>query len=295
MHYGSAPLVVYNELQDTSVRFEGPLQSDAALIAKTLGIGFFHYSPRLWMLGHIEPLEQLQDIATRDSVIDRILSTYPETALHPGDLLYRVRKNPGVPKNPKEYDAPPEHIAGSGRLDSVNFPVMYASQDLEVCIHECRVAAADDIYLGTLSATKELRILDLAEILEDEEGSEFESLDLAVAMLFLAGDHSYPISRAIAAAARAKGFDGIIYPSYFSLLRTGSVPFETMWGISYRRLAKMRSYENEKVIENVALFGRPIEKGDMVVRCINRLLLRRVQYDVRFGPVVVPTEPGTVE
>jgi hypothetical protein len=54
-------------------------------------------------------------------------------------------------------------------------------------------------------------------------------------MLFLAGPHSYEITRLIAHGARAAGYDGVIYPSYFSLLRTGGMPFETDYGISLRR------------------------------------------------------------
>ncbi len=101
---------------------------------------------------------------------------------------------------------------------------MYASPDLDVCIHECRVRAEDDIYVATLSAKSELRLLDLTEILLEEEVTEFESLDIAVHMLFLANEHAYPIAREIAKVVHKAGFDGIIYPSYFSLLRTGAMP-----------------------------------------------------------------------
>jgi hypothetical protein len=50
-----------------------------------------------------------------------------------------------------------------------------------------------------------------------------------------AGAHSYEICRAVASSAREAGFHGIAYPSYFSLLRTGAMPFETAYGISIRR------------------------------------------------------------
>lgn len=64
-------------------------------------------------------------------------------------------------------------------------------------------------------------------------------------MLFLARSHSYEISRAIALAAKETGFDGIIYPSFFSLIRTGGHPFETTYGMSLRR----RHPEGEKYAE----------------------------------------------
>ena len=104
-------------------------------------------------------------------------------------------------------------------------------------------------------------------------------------MLFLAGEHAYDICRRIALLAKDRGFDGIVYPSYFSLLQTGSVPFQTAYGLSYRRFEKARAAESRKIVRNVAIFGRPVEAGLLDVVCINKLVLRRVDYDIRFGPV----------
>jgi RES domain len=50
-----------------------------------------------------------------------------------------------------------DRLAGNGRLDSPGFPVMYASPDLEVCVHECRVTREDDLYVATLGAVSSLR------------------------------------------------------------------------------------------------------------------------------------------
>lgn len=162
---------------------------------------------------------------------------------------------------------------------------MYCSQDLQVCIHECRVTVEDNLFVATLEPKKNLKVLDLADLLQEENVTEFESLDMAVHMLFLAGSHSYEISRAIALAAHAAGFDGLIYPSYFSMLRTGAMPFETMLGISHRRVSQFAEREKSKIIRNLALFGRPTEEGHVHVRCIDRLILSRVAYGVHFGPV----------
>jgi hypothetical protein len=118
-----------------------------------------------------------------------------------------------------------------------------------------------------------------------EDATEFESLDMAVHMLFLAGEHSYNITREIALEVHKAGYDGLVYPSYFSLLRTGGMPFETVYGISHRRIAQLADREKSKTIPNLALFGRPIEQGHVGVRCINKLILRRVEYDTHFGPV----------
>lgn len=121
---------------------------------------------------------------------------------------------------------------------------------------------------------------------EPQEVDEFESLDLAVNMLFLAGEHSYPITRELAFAARSVGFNGIVYPSYFSMLRNGVKPFETTYGISHRKIPQYREFEEAKVSANFAIFGRPIEDGLVNVHCINRVVLSTVLYSVHFGPVI---------
>jgi hypothetical protein len=77
-------------------------------------------------------------------------------------------------------------------------PVLYASSDLEVCIHECRFAADDELFVASLEPVRPLRLLDLAVVLPEGEGvTEFESLDMAIHMLFMTGEHSYDISSAI--------------------------------------------------------------------------------------------------
>ena len=119
-----------------------------------------------------------------------------------------------------------------------------------------------------------------------EAGTEFESLDMAIHMLFLARPHSYEISRMIALAAKEAGFDGVIYPSFFSLLRTGGHPFETSYGLSLRRFhPERKKYAEAYTIQNFAIFGRPLEGGLVHVECINRLILTQVGYKGHFGPV----------
>lgn len=282
--YGTAPAIQFNERQTGSLDPAPPLAGDIDLLQRTLGIGFFHYGPRLWMLGNITPLEQLRSRKKRPGVIKRIIAEYPTIELGPDVRFYRVRKAPARPDNPAEYDAPPAKNAGSGRLDTPERPVLYGSQDLEVCVHECRFAAGDELFVATLTPRRQLKLLDLSAILP-EDCTEFESLDLAVHMLFLAGDHSYEISRAIAAAAADHGFDGLVYPSYFSLLRTGAMPLETAYGLSLRRIPSATEYEQSKVIANLALFGHPVAAGSVDVSCINRLVINRVAYGMSFGPV----------
>ena len=236
------------------------------------------------MIGEIEPLKQLQEPSTRNSIIDRILNEYPSKTLDPENLFYRVRKAPASPDNHSEYDSPPIGVTGNGRLDAEDFRVLYASPDLEVCVHECRFSAEDELYVATLDTTKPVRLLNLTAI-PKEEVTEFESLDISINMLFLASKHSYEIARQLAERARDEGFDGLIYPSYFSELRTGVIPLRTTYGLSNRRIPQYQEIEEALAVPNYAIFGRPIEEGKIRVRCINKIVISRVEYGFHFGPV----------
>ena len=283
--YGGAPVIQFNEHQKTDIDVTDWLGSDVRALSDATGMGFFYYGPPLWALGSVVPLEQLQSVEQGEGVVNRILTEYPSLALSEGAKLYRLRIAPGDPSRVDEYDSPPNNLRGRGRLDSPELPVLYTSQDLELCVHECRVSVEDEVFVATLRTNRPLRLLDLTAVL-DEDINSFESLDLAVHMLFLAGPHSYDIGRRIATAARSEGFDGIVYPSYFSLVRTGAMPFATAYGLPIRRFPSQRARAAEQVVPNVALFGFPIADGTVRVACINRVLLRQVSYGLSFGPLV---------
>ena len=283
--YGAAPIIQFNDRRSTDIAVRRSLGVDVALFEETLRIGFFLYGPRYWMFGEIEPLKHLQGEASRQKTIDRVLAEYGTTTLTGDDILYRIRKDPSPPADHTQYDSAPSELS-DGRLDTPEYPALYASPDLQTCLHECRVSAEDDLFVATLRPSRDIKLLNVATILDEpEEVTEFESLDLAIHMLFLAGEHSYPITRAIALAARRRGFDGLVYPSYFSMLRNGVKPFETTYGISNRRIPSYRDFEMNKMSSNYALFGRPIKNGLLEVSCINRVVLSTVMYSVHFGPV----------
>ena len=103
-------------------------------------------------------------------------------------------------------------------------------------------------------------------------------------MLFFAADHSYDVTREIAAAACKAGFEGLLYPSYFSQVRSGAMPFETVYGITVRRFPNAARYATWGIFSNVALFGRPLKEGILEVACVDRLVIHKVHYDFRFGP-----------
>lgn len=285
--YGAAPVIQFNEYYygKSDIRPSPWVEADIKLIEDTAKIGFFHYGPRLWMVGEVEPLKDLQQESSRGSIIERVLQEYPERLIASGTKFYRLRVNPNNPADPMEYDSPPLEFSGNGRLDSSELSVMYGSQDIDVCIHECRASTDDDIYVATFKTERELRLLDLTHILE-EDNTEFESLDMAIHMLFLAKSHSYEISRAIAKVAQLAGYDGVIYPSFFSLIRTGGHPFETSYGLSLRRFHPEREkYADAYTIRNFALFGYPLKTELVKIESINRLIITQVGYQGHFGPV----------
>jgi hypothetical protein len=286
--YGFAPLIQFNEYQYNQKEIEYPsdLVKDIELLEKSGKIGLFYYAPREWMIGKVEPLKLLQTSDKCEEIIDRIINNYPLVELTSADPFYRIRINPEVPLDNLEYDAPPDKFLGNGRFDDIDFPILYGSPDLELCIHECRITAEDNLFIGKLSPIKTMKLLDLSEMISDEI-YEHESLDIAIHLLFLAGNHSYKISRSIAKKAKMSGFDGIIYPSYFRNKRTGVMSLETMHGISIRNLPPLKDYAKSLDIPNVAIFGRPINDGRIKVECINRLFINKVIYDVSFGPVQI--------
>ena len=165
-----------------------------------------------------------------------------------------------------------------------NLPVLYGSPDLQTCLHECRVTVEDALFLATLRPVRELKLLNLVSFPDEPLSHPCEDLDHAMVMLFLAEPHAYPISRAIACAALDAGYDGLVYPSFFSMLRNGVQPFESYLGLSNRSISELRPMEAAKMIPNLAIFGRPIQEGMLTVTCINRVILRKATYSIHFGP-----------
>ena len=292
--FGAAPLITFNDKRPTDIEaFPGWPSGDAALFEETLNIGFFWYGPPEWQVGINANLDKLEQEDERKEVIDRILQAYPIEKLTEAEKCYRLRKVFGEghahdkfdSTDWDQFDSPPlGNAAEAGRLDSPSLPVLYGSPDLQTCLHECRVTVEDALFLATLRPVRELTLLDLVSYPDEPFSHPSEDLDHAVVMLFLAGTHAYPISRAIACAARDAGYDGLIYPSFFSMLRNGMQPFESLFGLSNRSIPELRPAEAAKIVPNLAIFGRPIQENILTVSCINRVFLRKATYSIQFGP-----------
>jgi hypothetical protein len=262
--FGGAHRLVSNPHRygEREVRFPEWLEPDARLLEDKLQVGLFHYGPPLWRIGEIEQLQNLRDPQTRTTASLDLVNRFPERVLKAGSTFFRVRKNLSQDQEQDfgQYDAPPDGFIGNGRLDSSGLPVLYGSENLEICIHECRVVITDECYVATLEARRDLHLLDLTLPPFSDGPTPFESLDISMRFLFSADAHSYPITRDIALTAKTRGFDGIVYPSYFSLVKPNAVA-------------------------NLAIFGRPIGSGAVGVRAINRAQLTSAIYDVRMGPL----------
>lgn len=153
--YGGASVIYANDSKPTDITFPPSLKNDVPIIERITKLGLFRSAPRVWRLGHISPLQQLEAAETRQSVISRILDEYPAILVYPQEFTYRIRKTPNEPEQHHEYDSRPRGISEDhGRFDSDEFPVMYASPDLQLCIHECRVTAEDELYVATLDPTR---------------------------------------------------------------------------------------------------------------------------------------------
>jgi hypothetical protein len=262
--FGGANRIASNPYRfgNSDIVFPGWLDADAKLIQSLLKIGLFHYGPRLWRLGHIEPLQKLRLKRSRSKTARQLVAEFPSLTIDKGFLFHRLRTDVAAGQEAKEaeYDAPPDRFLGNGRLDAAGFPVLYGSQNIEICFHECKVTLPQECFFAHLEPTRPLKILDMRAEIENDGPTEFESKNLALHYLFSADSISYELTRALAQAAWKAKYDGMLYPSYFS------------------------SWKPQKIF-NIAIFGRPLQDGRLRVRSINRAYLTRASYEFTFGPL----------
>jgi RES domain len=248
---------------EREVEFPFWLKDDVRLLEDKLHVGLFHYGPPLWQIGEVSPLTDLRRKSSRSSAIAHIVSCFPERVITSQSSFYRIRTNllSGHETDPAQYDSPPKVFHKKfGRLDSASRPVLYGSEDLEICIHECRVTIPDECFIALIRPVGKLRMLDLTGVPNESGDTPCESIDIAVRFLFSAESHSYEITQAIARTVAKSGFDGIYYPSYFSTLKETRVP-------------------------NIGIFGHPIADKKVEIECINRARLKAAKYEIRMGPI----------
>lgn len=284
-NYGGSSVIDFSEGRVTDVSFKEHLKKDVQIFEESLGIGFFYKCPPTWMVGEVQPLNDLLDPSKRGTAIEKIFNSYPSITLS-NFTFYRVRFDSKFPKNRSEYDSPPVMLKDKkGRLDLESISVLYGSFDISTCLHECRIKNWDSVYIATLSPKNEIKLLDLTKILT-EDVTPFESLDVAVSILFEANEHSYEICQDVAREALKRGYDGIVYPSYFSELQSGLRKFESNFSLLLRSIPKFKDILQRQIYPNLAIFGHPVAEGKLEVKCINRIYVNRIEYDYGLGPIL---------
>lgn len=262
-----APLYQMNDCNPHPARFDATLDGDAQLATMLTGHVIFNYAPALWRFGEGELKSAFDEgESIRAHAALEFVAAAPRVELPCGTRLFRVRKNPEVDETittPAAFDPPPDHLRRSpGRWDDGSDAVLHASDDIELCLHECRVVIADQIIVATLSTARPLKLLDLTAEFADSGATPFEDPNIFARFLSLSRDEQWlSHARAVARAARELGLEGLRYRSYYAQAKHQSSAL------------------------NVALFGRLLETGDLTIESVNRIRLTDARYDFSFGPV----------
>jgi hypothetical protein len=255
------------------VVFDKTLRSDYALLLQHSSGTVFHNAPNTWRLGYTTiaaNLEEAIDSASNPSqdelvarLMDRTIDHCVVSVIPKGRSIYRLRINLDQPFDPTQFDAPPTALDSRARFSGGSQPTFYGAFDVETCLHECRVLAEHKLTLATLTTTRDLRLVDLTHVPydgPDEKGGEGGDLFYFINSRLVFGSRSVT-SRLFGLRIRERGFDGIVYPSFFSDVRP-----------------------NCERNPNVALFGNPLREGTVVLSSLNSLRLDTIRYDFTFGP-----------
>jgi RES domain-containing protein len=263
-----APVYQMNSLNTKPALFDPTLEADATLASELTGQVIFHYGPPLWRFGETEHKHAFDAGGPeRTEAARAFVAAVPRLILPSGTRLFRLRRNVDADETivlAGSFDPPPPDPGRTpGRFDYGGVPVLYAADDIELCLHECRVTLADEIVVATLINTEPLELLDLSVSIETGGGTPFEDPNIFAAFLSRSRQEQWlGYARTVAETARAAGLAGIRYPSYYAQAKQDCEAL------------------------NVALFGRPITDGVLTIQSVNRLRLTDARYAYSFGPVL---------
>jgi len=271
-----APVYQVNALNSYPATFDPTLSSDAALACHLTGLVVFHYGPPLWRLGMTEHYYEFEAGGERrQRAAKAIVGAAPSIAIPARTSLFRVRLNAKATEHistSAAFDPPPASISReSGRWDELDSPVLYVADDIELCLHECRATIADEIIVATLRPIRELHLLDLSAEIECAPGTPFEDSNVFVGIMCRSRSNWLDFCRAISRAARAAGYDGIRYVSYYAQAKHAAASL------------------------NLAIFGRPLEAKLLEIQSVNRLRISDMSYQFQFGPVLYRDSAMTAE
>lgn len=254
--------------EDIGLKLRPEAESDRQLIENKIRGRLWYRSPKLFYLGvtnHFGLYASLSKDVVRNEIVPKLRST----EIEPNDIFYRIRINLSDDDKFSEgqYDAPPKTRRREfGRFDNPKLNLLYGSPNLQVCIHECKVVVADDIFVASLAPTKKLRMIDLTGSYDQPEDIDpFDDLRWFFRGLMHSNhSSSYRHCRRLAQTIRElTDADGFIYSSYYTNV-TGDTGGTAI---------------------NYALFGRALSEGKVKVVSINTIRLERVSYDYHLGPL----------
>lgn len=262
-----APVYQVNSLNTSPAEFDPTLTTDAALACRLTGQVIFHYGPPLWRLGMTDHYYLFEAGGVqRLRAAEALVAAGSQLTIPSGSPLFRIRLNVKADEQittAAAFDPPPAGVARDpGRWDELDHPVLYVADDIELCLHECRATIADEIVVATLHPTRDLRLLDLSLPIAAAPRTPFEDPNIFVGVMCRSRGPWLDYCRAISRAARAAGYDGIRYESYYAQAK------------------------HARDSLNLALFGRPIENGLTAVGSVNRLRISDMAYRFEFGPVL---------
>jgi hypothetical protein len=238
-------------------------REDLELLTRVTGRGVIYNAPRLFLIGVTNHYDGPKG-SLRSSTIHEIVKKLRITMLPAGTLAFRIRLNLSGHQRflPKQFDSPPGgRTRGFSRFDSKAEPILYSSPSLAVCIHECRVTLADEIFVASLRLKRDLRMIDLSGNYDQPDDVDpFDDLTYFFGGLMLSS-RRYEQCRRIARVIRSDpAIDGIIYRSFF----TNVIGAPAL---------------------NYGFFGHPIAAGALEVSSINTIRIDKVNYEFSLGPI----------
>ncbi|HTW17286.1 MAG TPA: RES family NAD+ phosphorylase [Nocardioides sp.] len=147
--------------------------------------------------------------------------------------LYRGRLFEGEAPTMSEMGAPPAEKAAAGRANPVGIPYLYLAYSRETCLYEARATTLSKLAVGRFQPTRQLSVLNLADIEPPDFFSLFE-VESIEAQISRAAYHRYltslgeelrkPIrssdrltdyipTQYLCEMAKSIGLDGVLYSS----------------------------------------------------------------------------------
>lgn len=262
-----AVLGIGGDHEDYVKRLRLETKTDWRTIKKIVGGSLFYRSPRLFYLGVTNHFG-LYGSLRKETILKEVIPKLRFKTLNKKTELFRIRVNLDAKQQFDKYqfDSPPAKRRHFSRFENSKLPVLYASPSMKVCIHECRVTLADDVFIATLRPTTKLRLIDLSGNYDEPEDIDpFDSVEWFLRGLMFSSRpdvhrHCRRIAQTIKEETRC---DGIVYNSYFM----------NVVG------------DNSEPQINYGIFGNPINEGKLRVSSINTVKLEQIAYDFRLGPI----------